>query len=209
MRVLTALADQGPGLIEHQATQRYFDRNFSCEAVKILPGEFFVTTRDMLLVTVLGSCVAACIRDPERGIGGMNHFMLPDAGTGVMSGAAQCGPYARDFGGNGLRKRGPRRSALQAKVFGGGRVMATLANANVGERNAGFVLDYLAQEGIPVVAQDLLDSHARKIYFFPKSGRVLLKRLARMNNDTLMRREREYKERLSRDDASGDIELFS
>ncbi|MCV4697718.1 hypothetical protein OFB92_31905, partial [Escherichia coli] len=67
MRVLTALADQGPGLIEHQAAQRYFDRNFSCEAVKILPGEFFVTTREMLLVTVLGSCVAACIRDPERG----------------------------------------------------------------------------------------------------------------------------------------------
>ena len=209
MRVLTALADQGPGLIEHQAAQRYFDRNFSCEAVKILPGEFFVTTRDMLLVTVLGSCVAACIRDPERGIGGMNHFMLPDAGTGVMSRSARYGAYAMELLVNELIKSGARRSALQAKVFGGGRVMATLANANVGERNAGFVLDYLAQEGIPVVAQDLLDSHARKIYFFPKSGRVLLKRLARMNNDTLMRREREYQERLSRDDASGDIELFS
>ncbi|MCP4637432.1 MAG: chemoreceptor glutamine deamidase CheD [Methyloversatilis sp.] len=209
MRVLTALADQGPGLIEHQAAQRYFDRNFSCEAVKILPGEFFVTTREMLLVTVLGSCVAACIRDPERGIGGMNHFMLPDAGTGVMSRSARYGAYAMELLVNELIKSGARRSALQAKVFGGGRVMATLANANVGERNAGFVLDYLAQEGIPVVAQDLLDSHARKIYFFPKSGRVLLKRLARMNNDTLMRREREYQERLSRDDASGDIELFS
>ncbi|EGK71226.1 Chemotaxis protein CheD [Methyloversatilis universalis FAM5] len=209
MRVLTALADQGPGLIEHQAAQRYFDRNFSCEAVKILPGEFFVTTREMLLVTVLGSCVAACIRDPERGIGGMNHFMLPDAGTGVMSRSARYGAYAMELLVNELIKSGARRSALQAKVFGGGRVMATLANANVGERNAGFVLDYLAQEGIPVVAQDLLDSHARKIYFFPRSGRVLLKRLARMNNDTLMRREREYQERLSRDDASGDIELFS
>jgi len=163
----------------------------------------------MLLVTVLGSCVAACIRDPERGIGGMNHFMLPDAGTGVMSRSARYGAYAMELLVNELIKSGARRSALQAKVFGGGRVMATLANANVGERNAGFVLDYLAQEGIPVVAQDLLDSHARKIYFFPKSGRVLLKRLARMNNDTLMRREREYQERLSRDDASGDIELFS
>ncbi len=209
MRVLTALADQGPGLIEHQAAQRYFDRNFSCEAVKILPGEFFVTTREMLLVTVLGSCVAACIRDPERGIGGMNHFMLPDAGTGVMSRSARYGAYAMELLVNELIKSGARRTALQAKVFGGGRVMASLAQANVGERNAGFVLDYLAQEGIPVVAQDLLDSHARKIYFFPKSGRVLLKRLARVNNDTLMRREREYQERLARDDASGDIELFS
>lgn len=209
MRALTALADQRPGLIEHQAAQRYFDRNFSCEAVKILPGEFFVTTRDMLLVTVLGSCVAACIRDPERGIGGMNHFMLPDAGTGVMSRSARYGAYAMELLVNELIKSGARRSALQAKVFGGGRVMATLANANVGERNAEFVLDYLAQEGIPVLAQDLLDSHARKIYFFPNSGRVLLKRLARMNNDTLVRREREYQERLARDDASGDIELFS
>ena len=209
MRVLTALADNGPGLIEHQAAQRYFDRNFSSEAVKILPGEFFVTTRDMLLVTVLGSCVAACIRDPERGIGGMNHFMLPDAGTGVMSRSARYGAYAMELLVNELIKSGARRSALQAKVFGGGRVMATLSNANVGERTADFVLAYLAQEGIPVLAQDLLDSHARKIYFFPNSGRVLLKRLARMNNDTLVRREREYQERLARDDASGDIELFS
>lgn len=209
MHVLTALAEHGPGLIEHQAAQRYYDRNFSREAVKILPGEFFVTTRDMLLVTVLGSCVAACIRDPERGIGGMNHFMLPDAGTGVMSRSARYGAYAMELLVNELIKAGARRSALQAKVFGGGRVMATLANANVGERNAEFVLDYLAQEGIPVLSQDLLDSHARKIYFFPSSGRVLLKRLARMNNDTLVRREREYQERLARDDASGDIELFS
>jgi len=89
MRALTAVDSHGPGLIEHQAAQRYYDRNFSREAVKILPGEFFVTTRDMLLVTVLGSCVAACIRDPERGIGGMNHFMLPDAGSGVMSRSAR------------------------------------------------------------------------------------------------------------------------
>lgn len=209
MRALTAVDNHGPGLIEHQAAQRYYDRNFSREAVKILPGEFFVTTRDMLLVTVLGSCVAACIRDPERGIGGMNHFMLPDAGSGVMSRSARYGAYAMELLVNELIKAGARRSALQAKVFGGGRVMATLANANVGERNASFVLDYLANEGIPVLAQDLLDHHARKIYFFPHAGRVLMKKLARVNNDTLARREREYQERLARDDASGDIELFS
>lgn len=209
MRVLTAVAEQGPGLIEHQAGQRYFDRNFSREAVKILPGEFFVTTRDMLLVTVLGSCVAACIRDPERNIGGMNHFMLPDGGTGAMSRTARYGAYAMELLVNELIKAGARRSALVAKVFGGGRVMASLANANVGERNAGFVLDYLANESIPVLAQDLLDSHPRKVYFFPHGGRVLMKKLMRTNNDTLVRREREYQERLAREDASGDIELFS
>jgi chemotaxis protein CheD len=209
MVALTAVGSVGPGLIEHQSSQRYFDSNFSREAVKILPGEFFVTTRDMLLVTVLGSCVAACIRDPERGIGGMNHFMLPDGGVGAMSRSARYGGYAMELLVNELIKSGARRSALEAKVFGGGRVLASLSSANVGERNAEFVLDYLKQEGIPVLAQDLQERHARKIYFFPHAGRVLVKKLARVNNDTLARREREYQERLARDDATGDIELFS
>lgn len=123
MVVRTAVDSRGPALIEHQSTQRYFDSEFSREAVKKLPGEFFVTTRDMLLVTVMGSCVAACIRDPERGIGGMNHFVLPDGGTEATS-----------------------RSALEAKVFGDGRVMASLSSANVGGRNSSFVLDYLQQK---------------------------------------------------------------
>lgn len=209
MVALTAVDSSGPGLIEHQSSQRYFDSKFSREATKILPGEFFVTTRDMLLVTVLGSCVAACIRDPERGIGGMNHFMLPDGGAGAMSKSARYGGYAMELLVNELIKSGARRGALEAKVFGGGRVMASLSSANVGERNSEFVLDYLRQEGIPVLAQDLQDKHARKIYFFPRAGRVLVKKLERVNNDTLARREREYQERLARDDASGDIELFS
>lgn len=209
MVALTAVDSSGPGLIEHQSSQRYFDSKFSREAIKILPGEFFVTTRDMLLVTVLGSCVAACIRDPERGIGGMNHFMLPDGGAGAMSKSARYGGYAMELLVNELIKSGARRGALEAKVFGGGRVMASLSSANVGERNSEFVLDYLRQEGIPILAQDLQDKHARKIYFFPRAGRVLVKKLERVNNDTLARREREYQERLARDDASGDIELFS
>ena len=209
MVALTAVDSSGPGLIEHQSSQRYFDSKFSREAIKILPGEFFVTTRDMLLVTVLGSCVAACIRDPERGIGGMNHFMLPDGGAGAMSKSARYGGYAMELLVNELIKSGARRGALEAKVFGGGRVMASLSSANVGERNSEFVLDYLRQEGIPILAQDLQDRHARKIYFFPRAGRVLVKKLERVNNDTLARREREYQERLAREDASGDIELFS
>ena len=209
MVALTAVDSSGPGLIEHQSSQRYFDSKFSREAIKILPGEFFVTTRDMLLVTVLGSCVAACIRDPERGIGGMNHFMLPDGGAGAMSKSARYGGYAMELLVNELIKSGARRGALEAKVFGGGKVMASLSSANVGERNSEFVLDYLRQEGIPILAQDLQDRHARKIYFFPRAGRVLVKKLERVNNDTLARREREYQERLAREDASGDIELFS
>lgn len=207
MSVLTPVSSS-PDVIEHLAENRYFDRNFGMPAVKILPGEFFVTTTQMVLVTVLGSCVAACIRDRERGIGGMNHFMLPDGGRELVGMSARYGVYAMELLVNQILKFGGRRSALEAKVFGGGRVMASLSQANVGERNAEFVRTFLRDEGIPVVAQDLLDVHPRKVYFFPDSGRVLVKRLVRVNNATVVRREREYQAKLKGANVAGDVELF-
>jgi chemotaxis protein CheD len=198
------------GFIEHLADNRYFDRHFESEAVKVLPGEYYVTTSDMVLVTVLGSCVSACIRDREKGLGGMNHFMLADAGDqGALSESARYGTYAMEILINHLLKLGARRNNLEAKVFGGGRVMASLSSSMVGERNARFVLDYLNTEQVPVKAQDLLDVHPRKVYFFPASGRVLVKKLIRLHNDTLIRREKEYAARLTEVPVAGDIELFS
>lgn len=197
------------GYLEHLATNRYFDRTFECDAVKVLPGEYFVTTADILLVTVLGSCVTACIRDRDKGLGGMNHFMLPDASEGgMLSSSARYGAYAMEVLLNHLLKLGARRSSLEAKVFGGGKVLASLTQAQVGEKNAQFVLDYLHTERIPVVAQDLLDVYPRKVYFFPVSGRVMMKKLVRVKNDTLIEREREYQARLRRDNVQGDVELF-
>jgi chemotaxis protein CheD len=199
-----------PGYVEHLATNRYFDRTFDCDAVKVLPGEYFVTTSDILLVTVLGSCVTACIRDRDKGLGGMNHFMLPETneGSGMLSTSARYGAYAMEVLLNHLLKLGARRSSLEAKVFGGGKVLASLTQAQVGEKNAEFVLDYLNTERIPVVAQDLLDIYPRKVYFFPASGRVMMKKLVRVKNDTLVAREREYEARLRRDNVQGDVELF-
>lgn len=198
-----------PGYLEHLATNRYFDRTFDCDAVKVLPGEYFVTTADILLVTVLGSCVTACIRDRDKGLGGMNHFMLPDSSEGCMlSSSARYGAYAMEVLLNHLLKLGARRSSLEAKVFGGGKVLASLSQAQVGEKNAQFVLDYLNTERIPVVAQDLLDVYPRKVYFFPANGRVMMKKLVRVKNDTLIEREREYQARLRRDNVQGDVELF-
>jgi chemotaxis protein CheD len=110
---------------------------------------------------------------------------------------------------NHLMKLGARRSNLEAKVFGGGRVMATLSSSQVGDRNSSFVLKFLKTEGIPVKAQDLLDVHPRKVYFFPFTGRVLVKKLVRLHNDTVIRREKEYAERLNEGPVSGDIELFT
>jgi chemotaxis protein CheD len=197
------------GFVEHLAGNRYFDPTFGAEAVKVLPGEYFVTTTDMLLVTVLGSCVSACIRDKSKGIGGMNHFMLADSGeASPNSASARYGTYAMEILINHLIKLGARRDNLEAKIFGGGRVMAALSSSNVGERNSSFVLDFLRTEGIPVSARDLLDVYPRKVYFFPNTGRVLVKKLTRMHNDTLAKREREYAARLTEAPIAGDVELF-
>ena len=194
---------------DHLASNRYFDRIFSSDAVKVLPGEYFVTTTDMVLVTVLGSCVSACIRDREKGIGGMNHFMLAESlDRGALSASARYGSFAMEILINHLMKLGARRQNLEAKVFGGGRVMASLNSPMVGERNAAFVEDYLKTEAIPIIGRDLLDVTPRKVYFFPATGRVLVKKLARVHNDTLARREREYAERLVDTPSTGDVELF-
>ena len=202
------MSDSNSASVEHLANNRYFDRQFDIEAVKVLPGEYFVTTTEMMLVTVLGSCVSACIRDRDKGLGGMNHFMLADGDSSDQVASARYGTFAMEVLINHLLKLGARRTSLEAKVFGGGRVMATLTSSQVGDRNASFVLNFLKTEGIAVKAQDLLDVHPRKVYFFPSTGRVLVKKLVRMHNDTVMRREKEYAERLNEGPVSGDIELF-
>jgi len=197
---------------EHFANNLYYDRTFDCDAAKILPGEYYCTFKDMLIVTVLGSCVSACIRDRVSGIGGMNHFMLPDGGGDVsnplISASARYGTYAMEVLINELLKNGARRENLEAKVFGGGNVLRGLTALNVGERNADFVRAYLKAEGIRVLAEDLNDIFPRKVYFFPRSGRVLVKKLRELNNNTLANREQDYASRLAGKNIGGDVDLF-
>jgi len=196
---------------EALATNLYYDRNFDTQAAKVLPGEYYVTGQDMLLVTVLGSCVAACIRDHQNGIGGMNHFMLPDSRvdeSGPLSNSARYGTYAMEILINHISKMGAQRANLEAKVFGGGNVLAGLTVANVGERNAEFVLKFLATEKIRVVARDLIDIYPRKVYYFPKTGKVLVKKLRNIHNNTIFEREKDYSSRLQKTDVGGEVELF-
>ena len=199
------------GFEEVLAPHIYFDREHNVEAAKILPGEYYATPRDMVLVTVLGSCVCACIRDKVTGIGGMNHFMLPDSGQdrgNPMGESARYGVYAMEILINQLLKMGAKRSNFEAKVFGGGSVLRGFTVANVGERNAEFVLDFLHTEKIVVAAQDLLDVFPRKVYYFPHTGLVRVKKLKNVHNNTIVDRETEYKARLSYSKLAGDIELF-
>ena len=193
------------------APTHYFDRQFNCDAVKILPGEYFVTQRELVIVTVLGSCVSVCLRDRANGIGGMNHFMLPgnhDGGLSPISASARYGVYAMELLINHLLKLGARRSDFEAKVFGGGSVLRGMTANNVGERNAEFVREYLATENIQIAAQDLLDIYPRKVYYFPNTGRVLVKKLKSQHNTTVLDREMEYSMRIKRVPVAGESGLF-
>lgn len=169
-----------------EASFFYYDAALKNDAVKILPGEYFVDDQDLLIMTTLGSCIAACIWDRDRRIGGMNHFMLPDGpGQGGRYGA-----FAMELLINELMKRGASRSSLEAKVFGGGQVVAGMNSLNVGERNTAFVIEYLKAERIPIMSRDVLGLHARKVCFLPASGKAMVKRLAATHPEEIMAQER-------------------
>jgi chemotaxis protein CheD len=185
----------------------YRDRHFNLDAAKIGPGEYYITQRDMLIVTVLGSCVSACMRDPVAKVGGMNHFMLPDRDVeGPLSASARYGAYAMELLINQLFALGAKRERLEAKVFGAARVLPGMSD--IGERNAAFAIDYLKRESIRVIAEDLGHNEPCKIYFFAQSGRVLLKRLKSLRNDTIAKRERDYAQKLEQISGAGSADLF-
>lgn len=201
MNAVTPLADALAG--------RYYDHALQTEAVKLLPADYIATDQPVALVTLLGSCVAACLYDPLPGVGGMNHFMLPGGdGSQNDGGSARYGAHAMELLINDLLKRGARRSRLLAKVFGGGNVLSGFYSDPIGTRNARFVLQYLAAERIPVMARDLGDIHPRKVCFFAQTGRTLVKRLPATRDNEIARVERDYYGSLNRAPASGGVELF-
>lgn len=189
-----------------EASFFYHDHHFQHDAVKVLPGEYYVTADDMLIMTVLGSCIAACIWDPRVRVGGMNHFMLPEGG-GDTSG--RYGSYAMELLINEMMKLGARREHMQAKVFGGGQVMHTFTTMNVGERNTQFVLDYLQTERIAIISKDVLDIHPRKVCYFPATGKAMCKRLAHSHPETLETQERKGSAvTVAKSTSGGSVDLF-
>jgi chemotaxis protein CheD len=191
-----------------QASFFFFDAHFRSEAVKVLPGEYFVFDEDILIMTTLGSCIAACIWDRDRRIGGMNHFLLPEGGNGADGG--RYGSYAMELLINELVKRGATRSTMEAKVFGGGAVISGMNTINVGERNTKFVLDYLHTERITVVSKDVMDIYPRKVCFLPASGKAMVKRLASTNTEMLAAQEKAASRAATTTDrgGAGSVDLF-
>ena len=193
-----------PGL----ASFFWYEARFGSEAVKVMPGEYFVDSEDLLVMTTLGSCIATCLWDRRARVGGMNHFMLPEA-SGAGDAADQGGRYgsfAMELLVNELLKRGATRPTLEAKVFGGGRIAAGMDSMDIGEANCRFVLDYLHAERIPVVSCDLRGIHPRKVCFLPASGKAMVQRLAPARAAALLDAERSA--RRAAGAATGSIELF-
>ncbi len=193
--------------IAEGSVMRYYDARFKSHAAKLLPTQSLVVDDDTALVTVLGSCVAACIRDPLLKIGGMNHFLLPDGNVGDGT-PARYGSYAMELLINDLLKRGAARSRLEAKVFGGANVLKGFTSNPVGTRNAEFVRQYLRTERIPVSAEDLCGIHPRKVWFFPGSGRVVVQRLPHAHDAEVAAAESAVRARLSKAPVTGGVELF-
>jgi chemotaxis protein CheD len=196
--------------------QRFWDPQLNSWNVKILPGEYYVTRGEEAVSTVLGSCISACIRDPARNVGGMNHFMLPeDASTGpnnwldpAIGLATRYGSYAMESLINDLLKLGATRERLEIKVFGGGLVLSGVTD--VGARNIAFVRSYLELEGYRIIAEDLGGTQPRKVVYFPASGRVKMRRLRPVENRIISHHEQLYLASIATTAATagGDVELF-
>lgn len=191
-----------------EASFFYYDHHFQFNAVKVLPGEYFVTGENMVICTVLGSCIAACLWDRTLNVGGMNHFMLPEGDSTDISG--RYGSYAMEVLINEMIKLGARRETMQAKIFGGGQVMANFTTMNVGERNTDFVTQYLQTERIPIVSEDVLDIYPRKVVYFPATGKAMVKRLAHAHPEALVEQERSRGSaaQLAKTNAGGSVDLF-
>jgi chemotaxis protein CheD len=195
--------------------QRFWEPDTARWTVKLLPGEYYVTRNDEAITTVLGSCVSACIRDSHARVGGMNHFMLPEDGSinddkppdAFSRQETRYGSFAMESLINDLLKLGAQRSRLEIKLFGGGRVLASMTD--IGAHNIAFVKHYLSVESLPIIAQDLGGERPRKVVYFPSTGLARMKTLRPIENRSIADREQLYLARLRREQDGGDIELFT
>lgn len=199
---------------------RYWDKRQGVYAAKILPGQFYVSKEGEMVVTVLGSCISACVRDPINKVGGMNHFMLPiqrnnvspttlnSLKPGSVSDAARYGNWAMEYLINEILKNGGERRNLEVKIFGGGKVLSHMNQIDIGKQNIDFVKLYLAQEGFRIAAEDVAGPFPRKVLYFTDTGSAKVRKLRTVSNDTVYEREVSYSRNINQEPQTGSIELF-
>ena len=194
----------------------HFDSHFNKQVVTILPGEFFSTTKPVLISTVLGSCISIALYDPTLKLGGLNHFMLPTTNKCreiSFEEQGRYGDFAMELLINDMLSKGSRKENLKAKIFGGGNVLDNGGyNKNrTGLNNISFALDYLQTEKIPVLANDTGGIFPRKIFYDPQSFKIYLKRIQRSDLalKEINKREAVYKEEIQKEQTqAGDITWF-
>lgn len=202
---LTKTGD-GETIVERRAR----DRDNNVDVIKLISGECYFTDKPgKMIVTILGSCVAACMRDPVMKIGGMNHFLLPDTtdnGAKDTSESARYGAYAMEQLINGIVNLGGLKSRLEVKVFGGGNVINN--SAMIGSKNVAFVKKFLKDEGLPIVSEDLGDTYPRRLRYYPDTGKVMLMKLRRKEDMAVVNEEQQFVTTLKKKPIEGEIELF-
>ncbi|OED34403.1 hypothetical protein AB833_32200 [Chromatiales bacterium (ex Bugula neritina AB1)] len=180
------LQSSGPVVSDRRSKDplRFMDNALGMEVVQILPGDCYVSSRDELLSTVLGSCISVCLYDPVARLGGMNHYLLPEGDKRIAgtADAARYGNFAMNELIATLVELGARKSGLEAKVFGGGAMFTS--EQDVGQRNIKFADEYLKNEHIEVVGRDVGLPFSRKIRFSPVTGKVMVKRLPSLHQNS-------------------------
>jgi chemotaxis protein CheD len=199
--------------VESHKVRRYRDMHGHTIA-RLLPGDCYATDEDEVLDTVLGSCVAACVRCPRLQMGGMNHFMLPRANGGETDSWNEVGGRATRYGAaamerliNLILRHGARREELEVKIFGGARVLATVSD--IGDHNIKFVREYLAREGLKIAAEDVGDVYPRHVRYFARTGRVRVRHLGTASIRGVGKREEQLLNALDAEPVAGAIDLFT
>lgn len=184
--------------------KQYWDPKLAAYVVQVLPGELCVTREDVVISTVLGSCVSACVRDTARGVGGINHFMLPYGLRGDDAASARYGVYALECLVNQVIGTTGSRAKLEAKVFGGGRVIE--GGSDIGEQNIELVREFFTSERISVVGEDLGEQYARRIRYWPRTGRAQVQRIPMARARDVVQAEDRTAHAMS--SSAGSVELF-
>lgn len=184
----------------------FYDRSSNMNVVKIISGDFYVSDKeDDVLITILGSCISACVRDPVANVGGMNHFLLP-GDTGNES--TRFGAYAMEMLINEILKKGGKKDRLEVKLFGGSNVLEK-STAKIGSKNIAFIREYIKKENLNVLTEDLGGTSPRRIHYYPNTGKVMMKKVQKDEDKKVIAEERSYAAKLKQEtESDGDIELF-
>ncbi len=207
-RARPSAAPKPPAFAGFEHINRYWDAAKGCYVARILPGEYYVTNQKEVISTVLGSCIAVCLRDPGTGVGGMNHFLLPAPGESAdLNSEAHYGLNAMELLINAIMKNGGQRQNFEAKVFGGGEVIDAVTT-NIGKRNIDFVMNFLELEGINLAAKDVGRKSARSVFYAPYSGQAYVKRTLPSQVREINDSERRYMKNLKKQDEQTTMKFF-